>query len=80
MSELFPKLPRCALCEREASDVATALVRYAEPDADNNVFGRLPRCRDHEACRRRVELAGEPWILDEKRSAQPTQSPGGGTP
>jgi hypothetical protein len=57
---------RCAFCGAESDDrraIASGLVRYAEPDAEGNVFGRLPRCTDHRSCRSRVEGSGEPWLV-----------------
>ena len=55
----------CAFCHVESADVATALVRFLEPDEEGNRFGRLPRCRTRTACRTRVEAAGGMPVLDE---------------
>jgi hypothetical protein len=61
-------LPECRLCKHQALDVAVGLVRYAEPDIEGNVYGRIPRCADHAACRKRREQLGEPWpLLDDPR-------------
>lgn len=49
----------CAICGHEGSraEVAPALALY--PDG----YSTVQRCRDHRACRRRVEAEGDPWPL-----------------
>jgi len=51
----------CDLCAVIAPDVRSGLACYAE-DAR---FERIDRCSDHQACRDRVEAAGQPWLLSD---------------
>lgn len=45
----------CLLCGA-AGDVAVALVAWLEPDPlHGKMFDSIPRCRDRQACRARVE-------------------------
>ena len=57
-----PERPTCLLCG-DTADVTMALVRYR----DDGIFNSVPRCRDHDACRRRVEASGGTWDIDEGR-------------
>ena len=59
---------RCELCGRQAADVSTAVVRWLEPVRENEWYGRILRCKDHEACRQRVRDIGDTWpLLNEPR-------------
>lgn len=51
----------CVLCGTESNDVSVGLIEWKEPPPSR--FTAAPRCRDHNACRTRVELLGEPWDL-----------------
>jgi hypothetical protein len=50
----------CALCGITDHKVRVGLVEWADP-VENQRFSAIPRCEDHDACRRRVEAQGEPW-------------------
>lgn len=52
----------CAVCHYTDDDVKLGLCAWREGPG----FTAEPRCQDHEACRRRVELAGERWPLKER--------------
>ena len=51
----------CELCGIESSNVRSGLACYA----DDGRFERMDRCVDHQACRDRVEAAGEEWPLSD---------------
>lgn len=50
----------CALCGIESHDVTIRLVEWRVP-VDGHRFDAVPRCKDREACRARVEALGEEW-------------------
>lgn len=50
----------CALCGTEDHDVSVALVEWRLP-IDSERFSAVPRCKDREACRARVQASGEEW-------------------
>jgi len=53
----------CLLCGA-TGDVRTALVAWRQPLAGRR-FEAVPRCADHDGCRRRVAEQGEDWPLVE---------------
>jgi hypothetical protein len=56
----------CVLCGCD-SDTRVALVRWREPEPDEMPFASLVRCRDHDACRRRVEATGNRWQVQDPK-------------
>jgi hypothetical protein len=64
---MFDQL-ECVLCHETSGDVTTALMAF---DADGQLYyGSDVRCKDHTACRRRVELAGAAWPLADEMPAE----------
>jgi hypothetical protein len=63
-----PEWETCALCGVVAGDVAEALM--ALEDEGRIRYGHGPRCKDHLACRRRVEEAELEWPLAEHGPAK----------
>lgn len=59
----------CGLCGTTDHHVSPGLVEWADP-IEGQRFSSLDRCQDREACRGRVEKAGQPWEL-----ADPTPPP-----
>lgn len=59
-----PTMRQCELCLRRAPDVAVVLVKWRDP-LPGQVFGKAARCRDHAACRKRVEGFGDVWAIDD---------------
>jgi hypothetical protein len=57
----------CQLCGVTSLDVSRAVVVYLEPDLEGNRYHSIRRCKDHAACRERVERDGETWPLEEPR-------------
>jgi hypothetical protein len=55
----------CLLCGDESPDVSVALVRYRPEFSTGRAYDHVPRCRDHEACRRRCQAIGEAWPVAE---------------
>lgn len=55
----YPGIATCELCGMASLDVRSGLACYAE----DGRFERIERCIDHQACRDRVEAAGEVWAL-----------------
>lgn len=53
----------CRLCGDRSDDVEVMLVAYLEPAVVGRFADSMPRCRDVQACRDRVEDKGEPWII-----------------
>lgn len=53
-------LMACVLCGVEDHGVSVSLVEWREP-IDGRRFDAVARCKDREACRRRVEASGEEW-------------------
>lgn len=53
----------CKLCGDRSDDVEVMLVAYLEPEVVGRFADSMPRCRDVQACRDRVEDKGEPWII-----------------
>lgn len=52
----------CLLCGLTSPDVALGLIAWKEP-VGRDVFTTAPRCKDAEACRARIEAAGDVWEL-----------------
>ena len=52
----------CAVCGSASDAVSVALCAWRGGDIP---FTSEPRCKDVEACRRRLELRGERWPLRE---------------
>jgi hypothetical protein len=59
----------CVICGHE-SDVAVSLIEWAEPINERR-FDSVPRCRDREACRLRLEAIGETWPVADGRRPVP---------
>jgi hypothetical protein len=57
----------CLLCGAEGYDISMALVRWK--DTTHGEYGSIPRCKDEQACRRRVEEEGEEWPVVERETA-----------
>jgi hypothetical protein len=49
----------CDLCGLEDRTIRSGLACYA----DDGRFERIDRCTEHQACRDRVEAAGNEWPL-----------------
>lgn len=63
-------MSQCLLCDFEGPDVTVAMVRFRPGQAPpGRLFDQMPRCKDHVACRRRVEADGITWPVDERSSA-----------
>jgi hypothetical protein len=56
-----PDWLECSLCGEISADVAEALMALEESGRIR--YGHGPRCKDHPACRRRVDAAGLEWPL-----------------
>jgi hypothetical protein len=61
----------CQLCGRSGPGTTRmSLVTWAAPpdpnDPDDGPYGSIRRCVDEEACRSRLELAGEVWPLTDR--------------
>jgi hypothetical protein len=63
-----PEWLECSLCGDLSADVAPALMALEE--AGRVRYGHGPRCKDHAACRRRVDEAGVEWPLADGLPAQ----------
>jgi hypothetical protein len=55
------------MCGAEGYDISMALVRWK--DTRHGEYGSVPRCKDEQACRRRVEEEGEEWPVAERETA-----------
>lgn len=70
-------MERCELCGVESHEVRVELVEWTA--AIQQAFG-LPtwdkalRCRDHQACRARMEATGQPWPIRDDHT-HPTVEP-----
>jgi len=53
----------CALCGHTGNDVATGVVAWKQ--LVERPFETAERCRDREACRKRVELVGDVWPVED---------------
>jgi len=62
----------CLLCGHEGPGVSIRLVDWAEP-LGGRAFETLPRCFDAQACRARVEAAGDRWEV--RDATVPTVEP-----
>jgi hypothetical protein len=51
----------CELCNVTSDDVRPGIGWFLDESVQ-----RIDRCRDHEACRQRVEASGETWPLRER--------------
>ncbi len=51
------RLETCLLCGHMDLGVRMALVRYRKGEP----YGSIPRCKDVDRCRRRVEANGDEW-------------------
>jgi hypothetical protein len=60
------------VCGHEAHDVGVALVAWRQP-LGREQFSAIPRCRDREACRSRLEAIGDEWPVDD--GSAPTLRP-----
>lgn len=60
-------LAACVICGDVSIDVEMALIAYR----DGNPFGHGPRCRDRDACHRRVLDLGDDWPVDDGRPVHP---------
>ena len=67
-------MPRyeCCLCGRDGTgdEVSPALIVWLADGRDTYDSG--PRCRDHQACRDRLEATGEAWPVDDGGRTRPT--------
>jgi hypothetical protein len=58
----------CRLCG-DRRDIRVGLVEWQQ-DYGTGKWDWMPRCRDHLACRARVEAAGEEWPLRDNRTGK----------
>lgn len=63
----------CVICGHDG-DVRTGVVEWLEPQ-DGNVWTTLPRCHDRQACRDRLEAAGDVWPLRDHTRPSPKPMP-----
>jgi len=54
----------CILCGFTDLHVGWGLIEWRAP-GDGDRFNHGPRCKDHDACRRRVHHNGEEWPVAE---------------
>lgn len=55
------KLP-CVLCGAEDTDTRIGIVAWRTPIGTER-YSAIPRCREREACRTRVEATGGAWEI-----------------
>lgn len=53
----------CRLCGIRSDDVVEGMVMYLDPEAAGRLADAMPRCRNAQECRDRVEAAGDEWII-----------------
>jgi hypothetical protein len=56
----------CLICGTQGYDISMALVRWK--DTRHGEYGSVPRCKDEQACRRRVEEEREEWPVAERET------------
>lgn len=64
----------CLLCGLVDRDVVRRLAWF-DPPLPSGEVQAIDRCRDSQACRDRLEAAGETWPLDDRGKTQPSVRP-----
>ncbi len=62
--------PVCAICNHpDPRDLSVSLVHWRDAPA-GMAYEHVERCRDRDACRRRLEDQGDVWpLVEDRRSA-----------
>jgi len=63
-----PVLRQCQICLHRSADVTSSMVRWRDP-LPGAEYQEQMRCRDHTACRQRVEDFGDLWPVDDHTPA-----------
>jgi len=58
------RLRTCVLCGHVGDDVSPGVVAWKQ--LTERPFEAVDRCRDQDACRKRVELVGDTWPVDDR--------------
>ncbi len=61
----------CLLCGVTSRDVTRRLAQF-DPPLPSGAYQAIDRCLDSQACRERVEAAGDPWPLEDRGQTHPT--------